>query len=281
VRTPIDAYAECLDALRSGDSITPVERLRRSTAELLEWLPEGVDAEQAERGFPALHAQLEKCLAPAQPLLDFGGERGASAVCWMLQSLASVHGDSSNLLREPMLSLALHDLTWTVLADCLARDRLEVLPRLVSVTVPDPYGDVAPIPVLSTPDVRHTNAFDRGADKTYLSWRNWVLGSQLIKALPHLTVSTRLGDALAETELLAALCFAAQHNEGFCAALGNQTGERQFRTHLRLPGAVQVFAEILNVDLATLPDRANQLYGLLQGPDNRRPRVPLISVGPV
>jgi hypothetical protein len=274
---PPSTYAEALASLRADDLITVVERLRHSTFELLDWLPEGVDGEQAESGFPLLRGRLEQCLAIAQPLLDFAGERGVEEICWMLQTLASEQGDSSNLQGEPMISLALHDLGWTLIADCLARDRLEPLPRLAGVAIPDPYENRA-TPVLRVSGIRHTNAFEREADSTYRSWRDWLAASDLLAAMSHFGEGSRLTSSLAEAELIAALCFSSEHGErSFCASLGEGAGERRLRAHFRNPPAASALAQLFEVEVRGLAERMNELYAQLAGPDRFGPHTTLIA----
>jgi hypothetical protein len=261
-----EAHDACLAALAEGDFVASVTGLREASAKLHAWLPEGVDGEQLECGFAALHDELEKCLALAQPLLDFGGERGLAEVCSMLQRLAFLRAETSALAREPMVSLGLHDLAWSLLAECLAADRLRSLPRLASVVVLDPQYPEA-ITLFEHEDLRHPGAFQRGGENAYLAWREWFCSSELIARLPHLGTRESRRAAAAEADLLAALRFAARHGErSFCACLGEGSGERRLRAH-----ALGADGGALGVALGLGPDgleaALNERYGLLAGPD--------------
>ena len=271
---PAEIYAASLDSLRGADLVAPVEGLRRATTELCECLPPGVNGEQVEQGFPDLRTRLERCLAYGQPLLDFGGERGVAEATWMLQALGALGGESDNLTREPMLSLALHDLAWSVLADCLVRDSLEPIPRLAAVAISDPYESV-PVPIFAAPGVRHTTAFNRGADRTFASWQEWLSTSDLIASMAHYSIGTRAAASLLEAELLTALCFAEVHGpRTFCAALEG-SGERQLRMHLQGP-ARTALAEVFGVTASDLTGHVNELYSHLIGPDGFTARNALI-----
>jgi hypothetical protein len=274
---PVSLYTEAIDCLRVDDLVSPILRLRQSTVELLDWLPEGVAGEELEGAFPELRSRLERCLAVAQPLLDFGGARGAGEVAWSLQSLALVQGDSANLAREPMASLAIHDLAWSLLADTLARGRLEVLETLAAVAIPNPYEGEA-TPILQDPNIRHTNVFNRGADRTYSSWREWLTSSELWESMSHFGGPPVLDAPLAEVELISAMCFAAtRRDRAYCGSLGQGGGERLLRAHLRSASGRAGLAELFEVDEPDVAERLNELYALLGDGEGFGPRSPLIA----
>lgn len=130
-----------------------------------------------------------------------------------------------------MISLALHDLAWSLLAECLAAGQLRTLLRLTSVVVLDPqYPEV--IPLFEHEDMRHPGVFRRGGESAFLAWREWFRSSELFARLPHLGTRESRQAVAAEADLLAALCFVARHGERcFCACLGEGSGERRLRAH--------------------------------------------------
>jgi hypothetical protein len=262
-------YAASVDRLRLGDRVTPVELLRRETFALHgEILPAPSEAD-VEAGLSALRAALERLLAVAFALLDHGGGRGALEVAWSAQTLATELGEGEAEPTEPMLALALRDLSLSLLADCLGRGRLEPLPRLRGVTVPSRF-ERQTSPLFQTADLRYPNAFGRSAERAYTSWSGWLAESELCDTLSYVRDSAAFKDAIAEAELVAALAF-AQHrdNRTFCAVIGaGGAAERRLRQQVGDPRSVRSLASFLALPQGQdLGDALNELYGRLGGGD--------------
>ena len=264
-----DLYAESVDRLRLGDRVTPVELLRRETFALLGEISPTRSEADVEAGLPALRAALERPLAVALALLDHGGERGVLEVAWSAQTLATELGEGEAEPTEPMLALALHDLSLSLLADCLGRGRLEPLPRLGGVTVPSRF-ERQTSPLFQTADLRYPNAFGRSAEQAYTSWSGWFAESGLADTLSYVRDPASFKAAIAEAELVAALVFAQRRdNRTFCAVIGaGGAAERRLRQQVRDLGSARSLATFLALPQGQdLGEALNGLYGRLGGGD--------------
>ena len=272
-----ELYAEMIEQLGRPIPIAAITQLRAETLSLLADLPEVRGSAEVEGALPRARSVLERALAVALPLLDYGGERGAREVTRMLQILATELGEREGQGGELMLALVLHDLTWTFFADCLARSRPETLSRIGAVAIPRRYRQET-LTVLRADDLRHAIAFERGADTTYLSWRDWYLGSELLASLSYVRDRAQLEPFLAEAELIAALAFAQRNDDrSFCAVVSTDSGaERRLRVHLREPESTSALASLLRIPVADLPQELNRLYSLLVGPSRFGGEGPLI-----
>ncbi len=273
-------YAESVDRLRTGDRVSPVERLRGETFALLDQIPAARNNVEVGSALPALRSALERPLAVALALLDYGGERGPLEVAWMAQTLATDLGEKEAEPTEPMLALALHDLAFSLLADCLARDRLEPLPSFGAVSVPGRFEPQAS-PIFQAPALRYLNAFQRGADRAYIGWSEWLAASELTAALSHVRAPDSYRAATAEAELIAALAFAQRHGgRVFCGAIGDGgAAERRLRLRVRDPESARALAAFLALEAGpNLGEGLNQLYQDLAGPDGFGTSTQLITL---
>lgn len=259
-----EIYAESVDFLRSRDVVSPVELLRRKAFTLLGGIQVVHNAQEVEATLPAQREALERLLAISVALLDYGGERGVLEVGWMLQVFATELGEKEGDSVEPMLALALRDLSFSLLADCLLRSRLEALPRLGAVAIPGRF-EREPWQIFQAPGLRHPNVFERKADVAYASWSQWLPASDLTAALSHVRDAEQYEGAIAEAELIAALAFASRHGERtYCAVVGAEgPAERRFRSHRRDAVAASAIAQFLAVDQGELDENLNRLYATL------------------
>jgi hypothetical protein len=275
---PISVYGESVDRLRARDLVTPVERLRRETFALLDQIATARTEEEVEQALPTQRAALERPLGAALALLDHGGERGILEVAWTVQAFAAELGSSEGEPGEPMTAVALRDLAFSLLADCLARGRLDPLPGLAAVTIPSRYERQV-WPLLEAAGVRYPDAFGRGADRAYLSWSGWLADSPLIAELSHVRSAESFKPAIAEAELIGALAFARARDERtFCGVIGaGGDAERRLRLQLRDPASAAALAAFFSPEgEASLAEELNSLYGRLGGPDGFGTRGQLI-----
>jgi hypothetical protein len=267
-----DIYTESVERLRNQDVVSSVELLRRETFALLESVQVVRTTEEVESALPTQRSTLERLLAISVALLDHGGERGVLEVGWMLQAVATELGEREGEPIEPMLALALRDLSLSVLADCLLRSRLEPLPRIGAVAIPGRFERES-WRIFQAANLRHPNALERKADVAYASWSQWLPESTLTSALTHVRDAEAYEGAVAEAELIAALAFANCHGEQtYCAVVGaDGPAERRFRGHRRDAAASDALARFLDVDEGQLDETVNRLYSMLNagGPFGR------------
>jgi hypothetical protein len=271
-RPAAEIYTESVDHLRSRDVVSPVESLRRETFALLESVQVVRSTEEVEAALPAQRETLERSLTISVGLLDHGGERGVLEVGWMLQTLATELGEKEGEPVEPMLALALRDLSFSLLADCLLRSRFEPLPRIGAVAIPGRFERES-WQIFHAVSLRHPNALERKADVAYTSWSQWLPASTLTSVLTHVRNTEAYEGAIAEAELIAALAFASRHGEQtYCAVVGTEgPAERRFRSHRRDAAAADALARFLGVDEGQLDETVNRLYSNLRadGPFGR------------
>ncbi len=261
-----EMYADSVNLLRSRDVVGPVESLRRETFALLEGIQVVRNTEEAEAALPAQRATLEHSFAISVALLDYGGERGMLEIGWMLQMLATQLGEKEGDPVEPMLALALRDLSFSLLADCLLRSRLEALPRLGAVSIPGRFERES-WPIFQAAGLRHPTALGRRAEAAYVSWSKWLSSSELAAAFTHVRDPEAYEGAIAEAELVAALAFAQRHGDrSFCAVIGaGGTAERRLRGHRRDANAAAALAQLLGIEEEQLDEVLNRLYSALSG----------------
>jgi hypothetical protein len=274
-------YVESVDQLRRGDRVGAVERLRAETFAMAGQDPAVRTEADVEAALPEVRGAVERLLAVAIALLDHGGERGSREVAWAVRTIAAELGETEPGPREPMAALALRDLSFSLLADCLCRGRLDPLPTLAAVVIPGRY-EVQGRPLFQAPDLRHPNAFARGADRAYLSWSEWLAGTELTGALTHVRDPSSYEGAIGEAELVAALCFSRRDGDRtYCAVIGaGGVPERRLRGRLGDPGSARALAGFLGLgDGEDLVEALNVLYGQLAGSDGFGTGSPLIVSG--
>lgn len=271
-----EASLEAIEQLAAGDQVSPIRSLRIRGTELVERIA-GVDvSSEPEAQIEAVRNSLQPFLAIALPLSDFGGQRAQAEVLTSLQRLADLIVEGQDKPTERLLALGLRESVWLLATQALANDRFEQLPGLASIVLVDPYGDGIER-VFESSDLRHPDLFERKADLAFMSTRAWLLDSELPSQLPRLSRANDLEAALIEAELLAALCFAGRHGEGFSNAVGSTIAVRRIRARFAVAGPAH-FAAMLRVAPGDVAEHINELYGQLTGPDRFRGRGPLITV---
>jgi hypothetical protein len=264
-------YSDAVDRLRSSDRIIPVERLRRDTFGLLEAIPGARTTEEVEAALPTLRLSVERPLAVALALLDFGGKRGEREVGWAVRTIATDLGRREAESTEPLTALSLYDFAFSLVADCFSRGDLRALPALGGAVIPGRF-ERRNWPVFQASGVRHPNAFQRDADSAYRSWSDWLSASELVESLAHVRDREAYLSACAAAELVAALSFARAHGDStFCAVVGREEigegspAEQMLRGCLRIDGAVESLSGFFDVQPDELTEELNRLYPLLTG----------------
>jgi hypothetical protein len=265
-------YSEAVDRLRSSDRITPIERLRRETFGLLAAIPIARTTEEVEAALPALRLSVERPLAVALALLDFGDDRGEREVGWAVQTIATELGRREAESTEPLTALSLHDFAFSLLADCFSRGDLRPLPALGAAVVPGRF-ERRYWPVFQASSVRHPNAFQRGAESAYRSWSEWLAATDLIGSLACVRDGEAYLSACAEAELVAALSFANAHGDrSFCSVVGEEgigeggRAEQMLRQSLRVGSSFESLAGFFGAEPEELVETLNRLYRHLTGP---------------
>lgn len=262
---PAESLAAMIDDLR-------VETLAFAAA-----APAVRSTEEVESALPDFREAALRPLALSLALLDGTEPRGAEAVLWMLRTLAADLGDREGGANQAMAEVGLRELAFSLLANLLARGRLDVVPDLAAVCIPTRF-ERQTLRLFEAPDLRHPTAFNRTVGDAYLSWRDWLSESGLVASLPWISSAEQMQTFCAEAELLAALCFARGHGErSWCAALGSDGAVRRLRQYAYEPGPAANLARLFVVTPGELTTELNRLYALLAGGDGFGFRGPLIT----
>lgn len=276
----VETYRRTLDQLATGDTVHPVEELREAMVRLAECVVSPAPPADADDPLAGCKDAIEKVLAIAFPLVDHADDHGRAALISEIRAFAAEAGVVEAPQGGIRAKLALHHLTWAITAHALACDRLALVGQLGAVILPSRYAE-ADETVFESADLRHSDAFSRGADQTYTHAHALLAAPPLRASIPRLRRDEDLDGALAEAELIAALCFARAHpDRSYCHVIGRGgTAERRVRAHLATVEGRDMFTALIGGKPAELSANLNELYRRLAGADRRGPSSALVPVG--
>jgi hypothetical protein len=277
------ALSDVLQKLAAGDMVTPVETLRKETIGVLGRL-RGIDpvGKSANR-ISEMHMELEPYMARVIPLADHGGERGLEVVLSEITLIAAETGRLSiQPNADPLEEMFLHDAIWSLMAYALSHDRTDILACLSGVKIPSRHPEDT-IAVFESVPLRYNDLLEGDAFKTYDSFRDWLVQSELRGLIPRWQRDTDLNAAIEEAELWAVLRFAQSRGEVWTPLAGaDSQATPRLRLRFRDPAACSNLASFFGVggDEDEVADALNIAYARLKGRNSWPMRGQLIPVEP-
>lgn len=266
--TATEVFEKALEEIRQRDVVTPAESTLGAAVELLQSLDKEVPYNPEETPLAPWGDEIEAFLAAGLLTLLYGGEPGTKAVMSSLRLIARGQAEhESHPTLYPTFVVLLHHLVWATAACALANDRLEIFSRLAQIRVSTLYREEGSIFALA--DLRHPDAFDRGADRVYEDCRQWLLGLSFRERLAAWRRDIDAEASLAEAELLAALVFARTEPDRTYSHAARVSGapERRIRERLQDPKGQHELSRLLEIEPDRLPNLVGELYDRVVGPD--------------
>lgn len=242
----VELNQQVLEQLGAGNTVAPRESLKDQLVDVLEALDRyGSDEQHVTLGnavevVEEIGDELERFLAAAAPLIEYGGEAEQEAVVTTLARIAQ-EIDRRPPDWENALYLLAARLLWCTTAFALACDCVGFLPRLLRLSTRSHFRG-RDERLVDDNSARYLDAFNRGADESLESHQRWLTSSALVhQRYPLFARDGLLEAALMETDLLFALHSDATESgiRGTYSHGAHRTGRPEARLRARLGSQAQ------------------------------------------
>lgn len=206
----------------------------------------------------------ERVLALAFPILEAGDRDDVVAVAYALTDVAGPLRDDPPCHELAVVRVGA--IVWALTAYALSRDRVDALSDLMAARIPGAGPTDPAKPLLTDLRLRYAEVFDRDPRRTFDSYWNWLMGSELLRTrFP--AFYDRAESWLAEADLVLALRAHAAHDWGNYsrgASLDDFAAVRALRKRLRLADQRPELARFFGVSELMLNEMMERLYGGLK-----------------
>jgi hypothetical protein len=264
-----------VEQLGAGNTVAAREALKAELVAVLDALDRNdkgeqqVDlgsARQIDNFVDGISPELERFLAVAVPLVEYGGDAGHEAVVNALARVAEqIPRETQTPGWETALYLVTARLLWSTTALALACDRIDFLPRLLRLRTRSRFHGGEEL-LVDDSSARHLSAYERGADESFDSHNRWLADLPLCRErYPLLVREGLLEQALAEADMLFAMHSAGDAVGSTYSHGARREGhaERRLRARVNVPAERAALCTFFNVSDAHLEDELAALHGQL------------------